>query len=452
MIFGPQVGTLVDRIDRLLAARICIVVENASILVAIAACCCLLTRAQKRNEGKNVNSSSDKNKDSSSSTDFDNIFIFFLTIVHVFGSLSLLFYQIFGMAIERDWVVVLSQQTDQPGQWLGRTNVVLRQIYLLCKVLAPIAAGWIVELGQQKHTFDSSNFDQYAVTIFMVVLCTSSFVVESVCTTKVYNLIPTLRLRQRDKSSVLEKSEEVRLDGDDNQSVEDWRDEGALKNHHEEMTTHEHEQEERTGFWPSFLVYWKQPIVWAGLSLALIYDNALCFGGAMTTFLIWKGMSVEEVALWTGVNNSVGLVGTFAFHFSIRQTNIINTGVWSVVYLFVCLTLAVLSFWVPGSHNSMYLLVVGTSVSRVGLWVFDISVTMLYQNMVPDGVRGMVGGTQQSLNSFFTMISGCLGLIFRKPEQFWIIALAGYISIMISMILYCVGVVFLPRTNFQPTA
>ena len=75
-----------------------------------------------------------------------------------------------------------------------------------------------------------------------------------------------------------------------------------------------------------------------------------------------------------------------------------------------------------------------------------ISYTLLYQENVPDGIRGLVGGTQQSLNSLFTILTGCVGIYFSHPDEFWILATAGYGCIAVSMLLYIFGI-FLPSTK-----
>ena len=169
----------------------------------------------------------------------------------------------------------------------------------------------------------------------------------------------------------------------------------------------------------------------------------------MTTYLLWDGMLIEQVGLWRGLSSAIGLVGTFAYKFSARRTTVVKTGAWSIVYLFLWLTVACASFLM----NSTTLLVVSVAISRIGLWVFDISYTLIYQENVADGLRGLIGGTQQSLNSFFTMLSGCLGLFFNKPEQFWVVATTGYACIAVSMIMYIFGV-YMPsmRPSSSPIA
>jgi len=78
--------------------------------------------------------------------------------------------------------------------------------------------------------------------------------------------------------------------------------------------------------------------------------------------------------------------------------------------------------------------------SRIGLWVFDISVTQLMQEFIPDGVRGIVGGTQQAFNAFFMLLTFALGLVFPDPREFHIYVAAGYTAVGLAAVLYALGV------------
>lgn len=162
------------------------------------------------------------------------------------------------------------------------------------------------------------------------------------------------------------------------------------------------------------------------LILASRYLNALTFGGLMTGFLVWRGMHLETVGVWRGISAAVGLAGTFVYHFSVKRTTLVSTGMWSVVYQFLCISLSFASLFVEDYNLSIIMLIGGVCASRVGLWVFDIAVTQLMQEFIPAGVRGVVGGTQQSLNAFFQLLSFGLGLVFPDPRQFHIYVSAGY--------------------------
>ena len=149
----------------------------------------------------------------------------------------------------------------------------------------------------------------------------------------------------------------------------------------------------------------------------------------MTGYLVWRGMRLETVGIWRGISAAIGLAGTFAYHLSVRRLTLVTTGMWSIVYEFACLSVAFGSLFVSNYDVSVVMLIAGAGTSRVGLWVFDITVTQLMQEFIPSGIRGVVGGTQQSLNSLFQLLSFALGIIFPDPREFHIYASSGYIAV-----------------------
>ena len=447
MLFGSSLGGFLDRSNRLQSARLCIGIENASVLLATIACCWLLTKAQVGDD--------DGNEDPKTVIPHDMLSVLLIVSVHIFGSLAMLFNQAFVVAIERDWIVVLSQQTSEPEVWLSRTNVLLRQIYLTCKVVSPTFAGWVV--GSASSEDEHQQFCWlHAAAVFVGVLCIMSLCVEFICSREVYHLVPALQESVHDRMNHL--SDILQEENDETSRAKDIltksrpidvnSDTPTMKCTKNDATYRSVDaKEEETSSRNAIALYWEQPVVWAGLSYAFLNSNVMCFGGAMTTYLLSGGMPVEQVGLWRGLSSAVGLAGTFAYKFSANRTTVVNTGAWSIVYLFSLLTVACLSFLV----DSTILLVISAAISRIGLWVFDISYTLLYQENVPDGIRGLVGGTQQSLNSLFTILAGCLGIFFSHPDEFWILATAGYGCIAVSMLLYVFGI-FLPSTKRSAAA
>lgn len=434
MVFGVPIGNFLDRSDRLRAVRRCIVIEHGAVLMATVACCWLLSKTERSHAYSHAQAEGED-----AVLPHDKLSIALMVAVHVFGSVAMSFDQGFLVAIERDWIVCLSRQTTDQEAWLSRTNVTLRQIHLACKVASPIFASWIFgDAGAAtSSSADASRFcDLHDAAVWVGVLTVASLLIVYLSIARVYSLVPELALPQRSQHT------KAPAPASDPVTQESHKEEGEERRH-----------KNKTSLRQSLAIYWEQPIVWAGLSLAFLYANALCFAGAMTTFLISRGMKVKQVGLWSGLSSGVGLTGTFVYDWSARRTTVVNTGAWSVAYLFVCLTLACASFWMPEGEGRapLYLMVAGTAASRIGLWVFDISVTLLYQEMVPDGVRGLIGGTQQSINSLFVMASGCLGLFFRRPEQFFVIATVGYVCIGIAMILYFFGVYRRGQQFFKPS-
>ena len=127
--------------------------------------------------------------------------------------------------------------------------------------------------------------------------------------------------------------------------------------------------------------------------------------------------------------------------------SLIATGMWSITYQLVCIIASVMSFVAVSYNISMTLLIFGVCASRIGLWVFDVAVTQLMQEFIPEGIRGSVGGTQNALNAFFQLSSFSLGLFLPSPQQFNIYAISGCISVGIAASIYAIFV-FLRKTTF----
>lgn len=151
---------------------------------------------------------------------------------------------------------------------------------------------------------------------------------------------------------------------------------------------------------------------------------------------------------------AIGLAGTVVYKWLTvqRKCSLVTTGMWSILFQLVCITVAFVSLFVltaPQFYNfSMALLIGGVCLSRIGLWVFDMTVTQLQQEFIPDGVRGVVGGTQHALNAFFQLSSFGLCLLVPDPRDFPMTVTFGYVAVCLSAISYYVGV-YLRKHEFD---
>ena len=66
--------------------------------------------------------------------------------------------------------------------------------------------------------------------------------------------------------------------------------------------------------------------------------------------------------------------------------------------------------------------------------------TQIMQDYIPDGIRGIVGGVQQSLNAFFGLVSFAIGVIVPDPDDFYIYVAAGYGSVGLAVLCYTFGI------------
>ena len=183
----------------------------------------------------------------------------------------------------------------------------------------------------------------------------------------------------------------------------------------------------------------QQPIFFGGFALSLLYLNVLSFAALMTAYLVWRRMSYEAIGILKGVSSTIGLLGTVAYHISSRRHTLSFTGSWSIIFQFSCLTICCASLYVSNDSLSLTMLVSGVIVSRIGLWVFDLTITQIMQQKIPEDIRGVIGGVQKSLNSFFDLTTYGLGLIFYDPSDFYILVMTGFGSVGVAMCVYLLG-------------
>ena len=252
-LFGARAGQLVDTSDRLWAAHFFMAVENASVLLATTLCYFLLqwqppsattatttTSLDLSTLDNGSNSSGSQATGANNPTDndlppvqlqqsffygvsLDTISILLLIGIHIFGPLAQIMDRGFLVAIERDWVVVMSSQvktivthtstatlsrtegehtssdeTDESTmtstaetthpksnasegddnndtddeirqkQWLSETNVTMRQMDLSAKIIAPAIAGFVIGAFDRQIAASSSSSTESAATNYNI--------------------------------------------------------------------------------------------------------------------------------------------------------------------------------------------------------------------------------------------------------------------------------------------
>lgn len=107
--------------------------------------------------------------------------------------------------------------------------------------------------------------------------------------------------------------------------------------------------------------------------------------------------------------------------------------------------MCIASIWISNNLIAAYVLMVGVAFSRLGLWMFDLSVIQLMQarripkhvnnppvfvvlykrltscvsiiqDQVPESDRCVVGGVQNSLQSVLDLMTYIMGIIISNPQ------------------------------------
>jgi Ferroportin1 (FPN1) len=224
---GPAAGRyFVDscRWSRLFAAQVLIGTQNLCVLVATA-CCYYVLVSLNSNVVTNAHNGQEEAildwfQERLPGVPLTVSTVLLVVGIHIFGSTAQVFDSSFLVAIERDWIVVMDQasklhhvtrpeQTTNTSAWLSETNVVMKQIDLGCKVVAPAVAGFLLgaasphtAMPTQNNTAHTHGANQQtaahslATAALLVGMINSiSLAVEYFCTARIYKLVPALAIK-----------------------------------------------------------------------------------------------------------------------------------------------------------------------------------------------------------------------------------------------------------------
>jgi iron-regulated transporter 1 len=76
------------------------------------------------------------------------------------------------------------------------------------------------------------------------------------------------------------------------------------------------------------------------------------------------------------------------------------------------------------------------SISRLGLWIYDLTTQQLTQTMTTPSQRSSFTGVEYSFVSLFELGQHIVSIFFHRPEQFKWIALMSFTAVAISTVAY----------------
>ena len=286
------------------------------------------------------------------------------------------------IAIEKDWTMVISGGNTTP------MLTVMRRIDLFCKAVAPVAVGFLALAGSQSSA------------IIMGSWALISAIAEYYLIHKVYNSTPELALPRTSNQAdgPLPETENV-----------------------------------------SFRDYTRHKIFLASLSLALLYLTVLSFGGVMISYLKLVNYPEYLLGIMRAVAAGMGILATYLMPILSRRIGIVRTGLWSLWSEVLALIPVVLAIALAGTLSkgtTSALLFGGMALSRVGLWMFDLSETVLLQRTVNPTQIGSISGWQYSLCNFFDLVQYTLTVIVSNPQLFIIPAAISFAAVAIAAIIY----------------
>ncbi|KAI9488590.1 Ferroporti-1 [Zychaea mexicana] len=373
VFFSSYVGHWEDKFPRLPFVRYTLLAQKAAIIT-----CCITFYLMLQNEGND-------NNDSSRMTGY-------CVIVACSCILKLAFIGN-NIAVEKDWVTVISG---------GDTEVmvtVMRRIDLICKTVAPVSIGFLTLAP--------------SAPIIVAVWNAVSFVIE-------YNLI----YRVYKATPALDEEYTPLLDHDVLPSSPTTT---------ATTTANTLRQQQNGGI--SFTDYVRHDIFRASLALSLLYLTVLSFGGIMVSYLKLEGYDDATLGILRAVAGIAGMAATYILPVLSQRIGMIRTGLWALWFEVACLVPVILSF-IKSVPYGPVLLFGGMSLSRIGLWLYDMAETILMQQYVDADKIGGIAGWQHSLCNFFDLSQYVLTMVFSDPSMFSIPVFISFSSVLLATFIY----------------
>ncbi|XP_021621888.1 solute carrier family 40 member 2 isoform X4 [Manihot esculenta] len=359
------------------------------------------------------------------STNF-TAFIFLVILTNISGAIGVLSTLAGTILIEREWVVIISE--GHPPHVLTKMNSIIRRIDLTCKLLAPVVAGSII-------SFLSTKASAMALAFWNM----SAVWMEYWFFTSVYKGIPALGEGSRRRNSRLSPS-----------NMEEGvptstKPENLHSQNGENSALMERKWRRKLTVWVSkapfvgaWKVYLQQDVLLPGVALALLYFTVLSFGILMTAALKWEGVPAFVIGIGRGISAIIGIGATVVYPILQSRILTLRTGLWSIWSQWSCLLLCIGSIWVQNRQLSACMLMAGVATSRLGLWMFDLSVIQQMQDQVSESDRCVVGAVQNSLQSILDLLGYVMGIIISHPRDFWKLTLISFSMVTLAALLYSI--------------
>ncbi|THV45500.1 hypothetical protein BGAL_0481g00010 [Botrytis galanthina] len=361
------------------------------------------------------------------------------------------------LSMERDWVVVAAAPEGYQYD-LTHLNSSMRRIDLSCKLLAPLLISFLIS--------------KLGITFGVIVvggMSAASWGFEMWSARRVWS--SNIRLQQ---------PKEVRND----EVVSDVEARSLREKFMRGLRLHKED----------FRNYFSSKVWIPSMSLSLLHFSALSYGATFITFLLNAGFSLDLITLARAAGSVVEISSTVVTPFGVRQlskahghgpydrlhgsndsdevflqgegeldesgritTGLERLGLWGLSWQFINLIPVTLILWIlststsipstpilsriisplsPSSPLLALFLFASLSLSRLGLWIFDLTTQQLSQTLIAPTQRSSFAGCEYSLVALFELGNYVMAIIWSRQDQFGWVALISLMAVGVSTVAY----------------
>lgn len=309
-----------------------------------------------------------------------------------------------GVAVERDWVVLLAG-TNRPVA-LAQANAILSRIDLLCEIAGAALFGVLL-----------SKYEPVTCLKLAAGLMISSLPVV-VCLTWLTNKL---------SSGVLDRAKllETCCSSSSEDSLPDVK---SLV----QMSVEAIKQ--------GWSEYVQQPVLPASLAYVLLCFNVvLAPGGLMTAFLTHRGLNPSIIGGFSGLSAFMGIAATFVSASMVKRLGLFKAGAVGLFLQASLLMMAVAVYWSGTLSQQMPLLFFLFLIvfSRLGRMSYDIVGAQILQTGVPASKANLIGTTEASVASLAESLMLGVAIIANDVSHFGSLAMLSVLSVVGATYLFC---------------
>jgi len=184
--------------------------------------------------------------------------------------------------------------------------------------------------------------------------------------------------------------------------------------------------------------YISHPVFLASLGYSALYLTVLDDHSGLTlSFLKWSGVPESVIGFSRGAGAISGLIGSFLFEYvkgclggSLEKTSSLT--VW--FFWFNLVPIGFVAYY--GTVKQLgYALILCVTLSRCGVWLFDLSHALVMQEYVEERYRTEINSVQSATYRIFWLLQAILGLVFSDPIEYHILVYTSIGSVLFASVL-----------------
>ena len=258
-------------------------------------------------------------------------------------------------------------ETDEPSLF-AVLNSQMRRIDLMCKLLGPLAISLLDGLSTRIAILVTLGLSLVSVGVEYLAIAQVTphglavrHFTNLVALTQVYYRVPALHLSNKRSTRERSSSQDsfVATNQPQNDSEPLFRRSSS-----------------------NFILYFRHRDFLPSMALSLLYLTVLSFAGQMVTYLLSVGYSSTQIGIIRTISVAVEVSATWLGPILMMRVGVIRAGLWSISWQIACIAMAVTLFLVVRQpFIAASGLIAGVVGSRLGLWVFDLCVQTIVQEV-----------------------------------------------------------------------